>query len=311
MINLMISFESRYLSSLLAVVLSSCATENSKPDPSTESSSNTKSQNKVNNVAARVDSIAISTAEVASLVISADGRLSAKEALDVLVRHRLLAAEARRRGFRNRPEVAAAEKAAKARALLEDRVGRGVNSENIDDKTLRNEYKNQRHRFVHDTQRRVAHCVALTGKKGLSPQAAKALAEKTYAAVQGAEDENAFVEAAKRVITGMPEAKVERLPIFERTTTRFVVPFVTAAFSVPEVGGVSRPFQTEFGWHVLFVAEEIPASNKSFEAVRELLAEELLPKERREAVGALMTRLLKESKPFIYEDALNFGSKEP
>jgi hypothetical protein len=261
---------------------------------------------------ARVDGVPITADEVSSMMAEVDEGITARDALDVLVRHQLLAAEARRRGMAERPETKAVEKAARARAVLNQLVREAITVDTIDEEVVRQYYETHRRRFVRGEMRRVVHFVALTRRNRQTDSAARALAERVFRAVGDVEDAAAFRKTANRMVgNNSSVGKVETLPAFDRESKQFVEPFVKAVFEIRAVGDVSRPFKTEFGWHVAYLDEETPAMNRPYEAVRQTLVEELVPKLRKEAAGRLMTRLLEEGDPFVYEGTLNGWSVSP
>ncbi|MDD5305950.1 MAG: peptidyl-prolyl cis-trans isomerase [Deltaproteobacteria bacterium] len=292
-------------------------------------------------VVARVDGEAILVDDVASLLEDARGRdkervpekvadagagdggtsgpedvlrhwPSANEALEDLVRLELLAGEARRRGFGSFAEVEDARRAALARALLVQRIDRGVNARTLDEKKLRSIYEAGISSFVHGPLRRVAHMVVLAGKNGLPDAQAKKEAERIAAAARSVATLEGFRELGNRESSGTGgKIKYEELPPFPADSTAFVQPFVKATFAIGGSGQSGGPVSTRYGWHVIFVIEELPAENRSFGEVRAQLVEGLLPVEKRAAAESLMDRLSKAGGIFIYESALLGAGEAP
>ncbi len=259
-------------------------------------------------LAARVDGVPIFVEEVQDLLApdaGVDGGVTPDEALETLISNALLANEAKRRGFGEAAEVADARRLALARQLLEIRVGEGVREDTIDEKKLRRIYDAWKPRYVHGVQRRVVHFLAQTKKNMFDNAEARRIATAARAAALGAENEEAFKqrlgpfqERYKRKV------RIESLTPFDAKSTTFVRPFVEGAFAVPEVTGISEPVKTRFGWHVIFVAEELPVLNRSFEEVRGELAREVLPQARKGAARELLSQLARESGVFVYEKEL-------
>lgn len=83
---------------------------------------------------------------------------------------------------------------------------------------------------------------------------------------------------------------------------RMVKPFETASFSLQNVGDFSKPFQTQFGWHIVKLIKKYPV--QSFDKVKE----ELKSKIKRSGRGklsddAVLNKLKKQYKIEEYEDA--------
>ena len=253
---------------------------------------------------ARVNGVPILDRQVRDLIDAVDGGLSEDEAIEALIRSELLASEARRRGWGSSWEAESVRRQALARTVLRKKIGEGVNAESLDKKKLRRYYEINKGRFVHGLQRRVVNIVALKGKDRLeNEQAEKAAAEIAEQSKEVA-DEDGFKALAGPVIDKYKDVKirVENLPPFTADDKRFVLDFVKAAHEAPEVGKATGVFKTEYGWHVIFVAEEIPAVNQSFEDVKDELITEVLPSEREMRASEFIDKLHEEGKVFIFED---------
>jgi hypothetical protein len=239
-------------------------------------------------------------------MLEADGGLDADGALAVLIRSQLLAAEARRRGFDATAEVQDARHRALARVVVEKKIGEAVTAETLDQDKLKEFYKAQKRRFVHGVQRRVVHFLAKTGKKGMADQEALALAEKAQKTARDIVNEEDFISELGAIITKAHRGKVliEKLPPIDKENKRLVRSFVDAVFAVGKVPGVSRPVKTKFGWHVIFVAEQLPAESISFEEARATLSSEVLPEEKKYQASVMLEKLEKQGDVFIIEEAL-------
>ncbi len=254
-------------------------------------------------LAARVDGVPITLGDVRSIMSEHPEPLTSQQALEVAIRTELLAALAKKRGYESSDEAKSARRAAMARVLLERRIGEGLGPSDVPVEVVKNTYERQKERFVHGVQRRVAH-ILVRGKKDLD--GARRLAEQIYAAAQGAGSLEAFEGvyedfAAQNNKKGI---KLETLLPFDKNSKNLVFEFVGATFAVPKVGMVSKPALTEFGYHVIFVIEELPAQNVSFEEARPKLEEALLPELKRRRARQLEHSLKKEGDVFIFEDVL-------
>jgi peptidyl-prolyl cis-trans isomerase C len=239
----------------------------------------------------------------ASADAGADAGLTVAQAVDALVDESLLAQEAARRGVGG-ADVAVERERALVRRLIE-KIRAEVTADAIDPKLLAEAYAAQKERFVHGAARRVVHAVAKFAKRGEDDPAAKAVATEIRAAENGAASEDDFEARAKPFLARKDVAvAVERLPPFTAADTRFAREFVGATFDVPRVGGVAGPFRTPFGWHVLFVAEKLPAQDLSFEAARGTIAVELVPRERQRRLVELLDRLTRDEGVFVYDSTV-------
>ena len=67
-----------------------------------------------------------------------------------------------------------------------------------------------------------------------------------------------------------------------------VAPFETAAFAMTEIGQVSEPVQSQFGWHIIKLEEKRQSAPPAFEQVAGQLQQQLLMKTFDETVARLM-----------------------
>lgn len=286
------------------------------PGPGEGNRADTATSVDTSQLAARVDGVPVYLEEVRGLVAASkdelDGGLEPQEALDVLVRNALLAAEARRRGFDRDPNLEETRRLALAKAILVEKVGEGVRPDTVDQTKLKKVYEANKSRFVHGPLRTVVHFLADTRGSKLSDDEARRIAESAREMAQGAKDESGFRERLAPLLDRHgSKVRIERLDPFDADSDRFVKPFVEATFEISGVGRLSPPVKTEFGWHVILVLEASPASNQTFDDVKAQLAEEVLPMAKKGAAAELVTTLRQQSDVFLYEDGLNEEREEP
>jgi hypothetical protein len=256
-------------------------------------------------VVATVNGSPILGSEVLDLIRETNGTISPKEAVDVLVRNALLAAEARRRGFDQDPDVKLTRKDEEVRALLKLKAEKEVTLDNLDPTRLKRYFDDHKSRYIHGPMRRTVHFLAKTGKGLLSQDEALRAAEQARETVVLAKSESEFQELLKPIVAASKKTLlVERLPSFEEKGSRFAEPFVDATFKIAKVGDISPPVLTQFGVHIIYLAEEMPPLNRSFEEVQSKIAEILLPVVRQERAQALLNNLLADNTVFVYDDAL-------
>ena len=110
----------------------------------------------------------------------------------------------------------------------------------------------------------------------------KALRERIVAG------ELTFEEAAREYSTCPSKQADGNLGEFSRGM--MVPEFEEVAFNT-EVGEISEPVQTQFGFHLIKVEEKIPARVKSFEEVKDLIAKRLLMTAQEEVYAGILTEL--------------------
>ncbi|HIP47421.1 MAG TPA: peptidylprolyl isomerase [Lutibacter sp.] len=83
------------------------------------------------------------------------------------------------------------------------------------------------------------------------------------------------------------------LPKF--TSNKMVKEFSDAAFSLNEIGAISEPFKTRYGWHIVKLIEKFPVG--SFDAMKEEIEKKVKRGQRAKIIGrSVIDRLLKEYK---------------
>jgi hypothetical protein len=191
--------------------------------------------------------------------------VSAREALDELVAAELLAAEARRRGLTDDPEVVEARKRERVRAFLRrDFEPTFDGPEDVPQDEVERIYAmpSVRMFYDHDAVHTVAY-VRFPVKKdapAAEDAAARAAAEGFFARVEKARP--ATREAFFALAAGLPAVEAEPKQVYATMPTGpAVLEFARAAHSVSKVGEVARPVRTQWGWDVLWLAEIKPASH--------------------------------------------------
>jgi parvulin-like peptidyl-prolyl isomerase len=239
-------------------------------------------------VAGRVNGSAIGVVEVEQL--ATNGELAPSAALRRLVAERLLAQEARSRGYAVSARTGEATRKAQVQALLEQAV------ENVapSDDELEAAYKAQRARFEKPEQRQATHLLALLPARASADaeRAARAFISQTLVALRAAPDADvaAVLESAKSHQSSLFQVKLERLPAAPREG-KFVPEFAEALFSLTEPGIVAEPVRTEFGYHAIWVTDIIPAFTELRSVAFETLRAELTKHKQKQRLDALLDEL--------------------
>lgn len=155
-----------------------------------------------------------------------------------------------------------------------------------DEATLRARYESEKARFVAPEQRRAAHILIPAGDDAQAARSkAAALAEQARGGADFAALARANSEDPGSRDVGGDLGWVEK--------GSMVGAFEDALFAM-EVGQISEPVQTEYGFHVIALSERKGGEGKPFEEVREQLAAEQLTADAEGAFNALSTKLVDE-----------------
>jgi len=76
---------------------------------------------------------------------------------------------------------------------------------------------------------------------------------------------------------------------------QFIEKFEKVAFNL-EVGSISEPVETEYGYHIIKVSDKKEASTKSFEEVKSQIKDQLFSQKRQQAVNQYIQKLRDEAK---------------
>ncbi|MCA9596913.1 MAG: peptidyl-prolyl cis-trans isomerase [Myxococcales bacterium] len=248
-------------------------------------------------VVARVGSDDISSRGVGQ--VAAAQRITREQALDRMVADALFAAEAR---DRFPATVAAAERGAAARALLEElqRAARAAGpptDTEVQQVTERRWWDLDRPPSV-----KVTHAVVRV-KKPVDDSAARELAERIAKATVGAESAADFEKRATAVPANGLTVLVEHLPPVtedgrvvppeppppDQPQGRFEEPFARAANAIQNVGEQSGVVQTSYGYHVIYLEERLPEHRVPLEERRQAVEGEVIANRARAAETAILS----------------------
>lgn len=121
---------------------------------------------------------------------------------------------------------------------------------------------------------------------------------KIYDKIQKGAD---FSELARRYSEDQSSSeKGGLLPLL--TTGQIIPSFEKAAFALNEVGEVSKPVRTEFGWHIIkLLGERTPGS---YEQMHDVIVRRMARDERADAGRKMFVEKLKENKNFAWNDSV-------
>ncbi|HEX3583606.1 MAG TPA: peptidylprolyl isomerase [Thermoanaerobaculia bacterium] len=243
--------------------------------------------------------------------------------LDNYARKRLLLQEALKSGFDKRPEVQEAVDAAKESALFDRYVKEVVSQQIVTDEMVRKYYDDHHDDFNEPEQVKAYHIIVMyngTGPKPKTKEQAKAEIDKiahdlrdrakgwssSDAATQAHALLGAFNDAAKQYSEDGTAPHGGELGWFERG--KMDKTFEDVAFGL-KPGTMSDPFETRFGYHIVFVEGHKAPRTTPFEEAKRAIRDKLI----NEHTGDIMqtvTRLTDElkasSKVALYPENIRY-----
>lgn len=208
-----------------------------------------------------------------------------RQVAEQIIRVKLLAAEARKRGL-DKEKLTQARIAFATENLLAGAVfNEMMQKTSADEATLRKRYEAQKGQYESAEARHIlvkfkgSPVPQREGKPELSEEEALAKTQDLRKRLLGGED---FAKLAKEESDDAGSgAAGGTLGSFGRG--QMVGPFEEAAFKLP-IGQVSEPIKTQFGYHLIIVDKR---ENKTFDEVRTQLAEQAKPEAARQSVEDL------------------------
>jgi hypothetical protein len=252
--------------------------------------------------------------------------LGKTQALDDLIQRELLFQEAIRRGLDVRADVRDEVRRAMIRRLLSQEFEAVTTPDSIPERSLRAAFERGKYHFVHDELVRTRHLLlsfdapkpkSRRGQVPTGPAPGEEwrwqLAEKFLGELRAALPVNPTREqwaqlastplpegleppAGSGLATGAPTqstAKLtwEDLSPFPRQGSSIVEPFSAAAHGLKRPGDVSPPVRTQFGVHLIYLVERIPARHSSYAQALPELRTKLYPGYRRAEFLRFMERM--------------------
>ncbi|HET6633006.1 MAG TPA: peptidylprolyl isomerase [Rhodanobacteraceae bacterium] len=262
-----------FLASVLAVTLVLACSAASAQQGGDGAAAVVASQGGVSVTLADVDAFALTVPEDkrAQLFVSPE---RIKNIVNNLLAQKQLLKEARELKLQDDPETAARMEQAANAVLVKARVAalqHKFESEMPDLTALAHErYLANPAAYTVPAERDVKHI--LIGTKHRSDAEAKALAERLYKQLQA--DPSKFDEDMAKYSDDAGKDSNGGI-ITDATSTRYVRPFREAAGKLDDVGQLSPPVKSQFGYHIIKLVKYTPARARSFEEVRDAMVEKL------------------------------------
>jgi hypothetical protein len=209
--------------------------------------------------------------------LSVETGLAPEIVVERLIDFELLAAEARRRGHDSGRALRMAVRKAMVQRFLEEDLEGTHRPEDMSDEELRASYEANKGLFVRPRAVKVAHILVKADSRGSTREEraeAGRIARRIYREAAKASDLNDFLEIGERHVGKAPrEVLVERISNVVVKGANLDRQFLDASLELQDIGDVSEPFESAFGTHIVFLEDERPAVNRSFEEVREEVRE--------------------------------------
>ena len=196
--------------------------------------------------------------------------------LEQLISRKLLLASARKDLLEFDPAFKAQLAAAKDELLTKFAIQKALEGVRVTDAELERFYEENKERFRTGETVSASHILVDSEEKIGEIRAAIASGEMTFA------------EAAKKFSSCPSGQSGGALGTFGHG--QMVPEFDQAAFAL-EVGVLSEPIKTQFGWHLIVVTEKKEDSAVAFEDVKEQLREQLLSDKQQKAFTSKINQL--------------------
>jgi len=239
--------------------------------------------------------------------------------LDNYTRKRLLLQEAQKAGFDKRPDVQEAVNAAKESALFDRYVKEVVSQQIVTDAMVRKYYDDHHDDFNEPEQVKAFHIIVMyngTGPKPKTKEEAKAEIEKIakdlrdrakgWTQVDAAQRAHlmlgAFNDAAKQYSEDGTAQRGGELGWFEHG--KMDKAFEDVAFGL-KPGTMSDPFETRFGFHIVFVEGHKAPRVTPFEEAKQSIRDKLIGEHTgdiMQTVQRLTDELKSSSKVAVYPE---------
>ncbi|MBU0551367.1 peptidylprolyl isomerase, partial [Myxococcota bacterium] len=178
--------------------------------------------------------------------------------------------------------------------LATEKLLEKLNGLKVTDEEIKAYYEKNKKRYEVQEQVKAAHILLKLGEKEATPEKdAEVLAKINQIRAEAMAPNADFGELAKKYSEGPSGPRGGDLGFFTRG--RMVKPFEDAAFSL-EVGVISEPIKTRFGYHLIKVFEKKAASARDFEEIKPQIERMMRSKLFRQATRDVVTALEKEAK---------------
>lgn len=199
-----------------------------------------------------------------------------KMVLEQLINRKLLLAGAKRDLLEMDPAFKAQLAAMKEELLTKFAISKAIESVKISEDEMKTYYEENSDKFVTGGTVVASHILVDTEEK----------AKEIRAEIE--EGKISFADAAKAHSTCPSKEQGGELGEFGHG--QMVKEFEDAAFAM-EIGALSEPVQTQFGWHLITVTDKKESQTLSYEEIKEQLREQLLAEKQQKAYVSKINQL--------------------
>ncbi len=232
-----------------------------------------------------------------------------KQLLDRWVQLTLMALEARKENFQDKPEVKKRIEDMTNALLAQHYMMENIsNKAQVTDKEVRDYYNKHKSEFMQPEQVRARHIlikVPANADKKQWEKAKKKAIEVRAKLIKG----ESFSKLAQKY-SDDPGSKARGGDLGFFSKGQMVPEFEKAAFSLKK-GEISQPVKTTFGYHIIKVEAKKPARQRSFEEVQQEIRQKLLREKQRKLRDEVIAKLKKKYPVQVHEDLLNKTSVMP
>ncbi len=226
-----------------------------------------------------------------------------KQLLDRWVQLTLMALEARKENFQNRPEVKKRIEDMTNALLAQHYMMENIsNKAQVTDKEVKEYYNKHKSEFMQPAQVRARHIlikVPANATKKQWEEARKKALEIRAKLVKG----ESFSKLAQKY-SDDPGSKTRGGDLGFFSKGQMVPEFEKAAFSLKK-GEISQPVKTTFGYHIIKVEAQKPARQRSFKEVQQEIRQKLLREKQRKLRDKVIAELKKKYPVQVHEELLS------
>lgn len=219
------------------------------------------------------------------------GAVSKEGFLTELIRLQLGALEAEKEQIDQNATIEFQIKATLTQALLQKHLGEKVRTMDVTEAEMKEYYEK-------NPQVRASH-ILLRIPPNSDQKTQDEIKQKTDNIYkQAITDKKSFSELAKKYSEDPTGKRGGDLDYFSKD--RMVPEFSQAAFALKDVGDISQPVRTQFGWHII----QLTGKRSFKDADKNILKQTILAEKRSKAVNDYFASLEKKYKTTIYKDRL-------
>ena len=215
---------------------------------------------------------------------SYDSEAGRKMLLDQLVQEKLLYLRAAAEKYDTNAAVVKQIEKIKQRVMVGQYINDVFKTIRVSEDELKTYYDKNKAGFVQKEQVRAKHILLKTKEDATAAKARVLKGE-------------AFEDVAQAVSTGPSAPKGGDLGWFEKD--RMVPEFAEAAFSL-NIGGISDPVKTQFGYHIIKVYDKKAAGPKSFADARPEMEKALMMEKQKTRVAQIVETVKKDNPVTTY-----------